>query len=186
MQPGHPRLRRLGLSALAAGAFAAGAAAGEKSLFETHFAGVSNGEPCYARTYSAGELKEHPEQRVGAIELNMPKSSPDGAPISEDNIELNFGLKLKDRAGSYTSLAICKGAGAEIGCFLEGDGGSFALTAAENGGLKLSMGESGIAIEGETDVVEIDGSKGDDRVFLLVPARPGDCAAAGAGAKEAN
>lgn len=186
MQPGNPRLRRLGLCTLAASTFAVAAAAGEKSLFETHFAGVANGEPCYARTYSASQLAEHPEQRVGTIELSMPKSTPDGTPISEDNIELNFGIKLKDTAGWYTSLAICKGTGPQIGCFLEGDGGSFTLTAAEDGGLKLSTGESGIAIEGETDVIEIDGSKGDDRIFLLAPGKSEDCAPAATAAKAPN
>lgn len=188
MQIDTSHLRLLGLAAVATLSFALSvpAIAAERSLFESHFASVANGEPCYARIYSAEHLKSHPEQRIGSIELDMAKANPDGAPITEDNIELGFGIKLKDKAEWYTSLAICKGSGAEIGCFLEGDGGSFTLASSENGGLKLSTGESGIAIEGTTDFVEIAGDKGDDRVFILAPAERGACAAATAGVKAPN
>jgi hypothetical protein len=181
-------LRGLRRPAIAGAFFALGtpAVAADQSLFQSHFAGVANGEPCYARTYSSEHLKAHPEQRVGAIELDMAKANPDGVPITEDNIELGFGIKLKDRAEWYTGLAICKSTGAEIGCFLEGDGGSFTLSAAQDGGLKLVTGESGIAIEGATDFVEIAGGKGDDRVFVLVSAALQACAAATDAVKAPN
>lgn len=188
MQIKKSLLRVLELSALAVASFVFGTAAtaGDASLFESHFAGVANGEPCYARTYSAEHLKAHPEQRVGTIELDMSKTNPDGVPITEDNIQLGFGIKLKDKPDWYTAVAICKSAGAEISCFLEGDGGNFTLVAGEGGGLKLSTGETGIAIEGANDFVEIAGGKGDDRVFVLSPSERGLCAAATASVTPQN
>lgn len=163
-----------------------GVQAGEASLFASHFESVAQGEPCYARVYTAEHLKAHPDQHVGAIELDMLKVNASGNPITEENIELGFGLKLKDKPDWYTGLAICKGAGAQIDCFLEGDGGSFTLSAAGGGSLKLATGETGIALEGAEDVVEIAGDKGDDRVFVLAPAARAVCAAAAAAGKTGN
>lgn len=153
-------------------------AEGAPSLFQSHFARVAGGEPCYARTYTPEHLKAHPEQRVTDIELDMAKTNPDGKPITEESIELGFGLKVKDKEGWYTNSAICKSDGARMQCFLEGDGGSLTLEAAENGGVKVSTGEYGIAIEGAEDFLEIAGNRGDDRVFVLAAAKRDVCEAA--------
>lgn len=147
-----------------------------ESLFESHFAAVADGEPCYARTYSPDHLKAHPAQRVTDIEIDMTKLNPDGNPITEQNIELGFGIKVKDRPDWYTNVALCKSAGASIDCFLEGDGGKFVLESANGQNLKLTTGDYGIAIEGAEDFLELSGDKGDDRVFILSTADRSVCA----------
>lgn len=166
--------RRTSLTVLFLISQAIAAQAGE-SLFQTHFANVANGTPCYARSYSAAHLKEHPAQRVAKIEIDMAKENPDGKPITEEAIELGFGVQLKTSPEWYTNVAICKSAGPEMNCFLEGDGGSFTLTAAEGGSLRLKTGDYGLAIEGEKDFMELPGDKGDDRVFVLPPAPQAAC-----------
>ena len=147
------------------------------SLFQSHFATVAGGEPCYARSYSDDHLKAHPGQRVAEIEIDMAKVNPDGKPITEEAIELGFGIKLKDKTHWYTNVAICKSEGAHISCFLEGDGGAFTLSAAQDGAVRLETGNYGIAMEGADDFVELSGTEGDDRVFILQPADKNVCAA---------
>lgn len=151
------------------------ARAAEGSLFQTHFASVAGGQPCYARNYPQEHLSSHPEQRVTDIEVDMAKLNPDGKPITEDNIELGFGLKVKGKSEWYTNVAICKSAGAQMECYLEGDGGRFTLDAS-GASLKLSTGSYGIAIEGSNDFVELSGENGDDRVFILPIADQKVCA----------
>ena len=149
-----------------------------KSLFQTHFAGVQDGAPCYARSYDAAHLKAYPAQRVAKIEIDMAKKNPDGTPITEDFIQLGFGLQLKSSPEWYGNVANCKSAGAQIDCFLEADGGKFTLSAAEGGALKLETGSYGLAFEGAKDAIELPGDKGDDRVFILSPAPRAECEAA--------
>lgn len=154
-----------------------------KSLFQTHFAGVAGGTPCYAHSYSAEHLKAHEAQRVIRIELDMAKETPDGKPITEETMELGFGVQVRDTPRWYTNVAVCKSAGASINCFLESDGGNFTLTAAGGGGLRLETGETGLAIEGD-DFLELPHDQGDDAVFVLEPADHSACAAATAGVTE--
>ncbi|MEQ1716122.1 MAG: hypothetical protein ABL907_09085 [Hyphomicrobium sp.] len=148
------------------------------TLYQSHFAGLANGTPCYARSYTAEHLKAHPEQKVRKIELDMDRTNAAGKPMTEEAMELGFGVQLKTSPEWYTNVAICKSAGAEIQCFLEGDGGRFRLTAAEDGALKLETGDYGIAMEGTKDFIDLPGDKGDDRVFLLYPAPQSECDAA--------
>lgn len=153
------------------------------TLFQSHFAALAGGEPCYARAYSSEHLKAHPEQRVSEIELDMAKENPDGIQITEDAIELGFGIRLKGKPRWYTNVALCKSEGTRISCFLEGDGGAFTLTAAGDG-LRLVTGDYGIAIEGAEEFVELSGAQGDDRVFILQPADKAVCARSSEDLKE--
>jgi hypothetical protein len=158
--------------------------AGARSLFQSHFASVQGGTPCYARTYGAGHLQAHPDQRVTDIEIDMAKTDPDGNAITEDAIQLGFGLRVIGSAEWYMNVAICKSEGEAIECFLDGDGGRFSLSAADGGALQLKTGDYGIVIEGSKDVVELPGNKGDDRVFVLKPADPKACEDASAAGPE--
>lgn len=161
---------------------AASIAIGEgSSLFDSHFANSGGGEPCYARLYTAEHLKAHPEQRVATIILDMRKANPDGVPINEENLVLGFGVQVKTSSEWYTNSAICKSAGSQIDCLVEGDGGAFTLTAAEDGALQLKSGSYGLALEGGQDTIELPAGTGDDRVFVLHPVRRSVCDAAVAG-----
>jgi hypothetical protein len=164
----------LALSALTATA----AADVAKRLYQSHFADVAGGTPCYARAYTAEHLKTHPEQRVAKIIVDMDKANPDGVPIDEENLVLGFGVQIKTSPEWYTNSAICKSAGAEINCFLEGDGGSFTITADAGGAIRIATGSYGIAMEGMKDFIELPADKGDDHVFIIPLAPQADCDAA--------
>lgn len=158
-------------------ALASSALAGE-TLFESHLAKVNGGTPCYARIYDEAHLKAHPQQRVKAIEFEMTKENASGTPNTAENFELGFGIKTTRSAGWYTGLAICKDNGAAIDCFLEGDGGRFSLTPDQDGAMRLATGDYGIALEGDKDVLELSGTEGDDKVFILTPTERPVCEAA--------
>lgn len=157
-----------------------GSAGDAPSLFQSHFASQDGGAPCYARTYPAEHLKDHPEQRVARIIVDLDKTDADGKPITEAALALGFGVQLKTSPEWYTNTSVCKSAGAEISCFLEGDGGSFAITAAEDGAIKIATGSYGIAMEGSKDFIELSAGKGDDKVFILKLAPQSECDAASA------
>lgn len=161
-------------------AVAAGAFGGTPALFDTHFANVQGGTPCYARTYDEAHLKAHPKQTVKAVELEMERTNPDGTVNTAQNFELGFGVQVTRSSEWYVGLAICKDSGGAIDCFLEGDGGRFQLTADKDGALKIATGDYGIVLEGSKDVVELSGTEGDDKVFLVAPAERSVCDAASA------
>lgn len=148
----------------------AGAAASD-DLYDQYFANVLDGQPCFARTYDDEHLKTHAAQRVRSIEIDLSKANSDGSPNASDRFELGFALMLKSSPEWYGQAASCKTGDTAFDCFLEGDGGLFRLTPLGNGGLRLETGETGIAIEGATDVVELSGKSGDDKVFDLAPAK---------------
>jgi|CXWK01.1.fsa_nt_gi hypothetical protein len=155
------------------------------ALFETHFANVQGGTPCYARTYDDAHLKAHPKQTVKAVELEMERTNPDGIVNTAQNFELGFGVQVTRSDEWYVGLAICKDSGGAIDCFLEGDGGRFQLAAEKDGALKIATGDYGIVLEGAKDVVELSGTEGDDKVFLVSPSDRSVCDAASASGETA-
>lgn len=156
------------------------------SLFQSHFASVADGAPCYARSYPAEHLASHPGQRVAKIVLDMEKTDPDGKAITEQNLQLGFAIQLKTSPEWYANVAICKSAGAEIDCFLDGDGGRFTVTADGGAAIRIETGSYGIAMEGTKDFIELPADTGDDKLFVLPPAPRAECDAAAADVEEAK
>lgn len=146
------------------------ATASRQDLYDRFFANVLAGQPCFARTYDDVYLKAHPKQQVQSIEIDLSKANSDGTPNAPDHFELGFALMLKTSPEWYGQAASCETGDEGFDCYLEADGGVFHLTPAENGGLRLQTGASGIALEG-SDSVQLSGKIGDDRVFDLVPSR---------------
>ena len=161
------------------------AALAADTLFDTYFATQANGAACYGRTYDDAHLKEHPAQTVQRIEIDSEKAISDGKLNSAERFELGFAILLKSSPEWYGQNAICKTSATAMECYLEGDGGLFKLTPAEDGGLKLETGDYGIAVEGSHDSLQLSGKDGDDRVFLLNPSRD-ECDAAAASFKDGS
>lgn len=124
---------------------------------------------CYLRHYSRDHLASHPQQRVEDILIGP------WAPGRDDPryLVLKLAVSLRDRPGLFWGVAFCENTGGDLSCGLEGDAGHFTLSPEGNGALRLSVGRHGLLFEGETEMIEISGTTGDDRVFLM-PAVPAD------------
>jgi hypothetical protein len=154
-------------------------AATSDDLYNSYFANVLDGAPCFAATYDDAHLKDHPAQRVRKIEIDLSKQNSDGSPNSADRFEIGFALMLTTGPEWYGQAASCKTNDNDFECFLEGDGGVFRLTPQNGGGLRLDTGETGIALEGGSGDVELSGKNGDNRVFDLVQSKE-ECLSASA------
>lgn len=120
---------------------------------------------CYGRSYSTDHLNSHPEQRVTAIAV-----SPDFA-IDHPMIGLWFATSLRGvPGGNFEAYAYCEHSGPDrLFCGMEGDAGSFTISAAKGGAILIEVGRYGIGLEGDTGFVTLESSSGDDRSFLLQP-----------------
>lgn len=152
-------------------------AAASDDLYDRYFSNVLAGRPCFARTYDDAHLEAHPKQRVRSLEIDLSKANSDGSPNSADRFALGFALMVKTSSEWYGQAASCKATDGAFDCYLEADGGLFRLTPLANGGLRLETGETGIALEGAADTIELSGKEGDDRVFDLAPSKE-ECEAA--------
>lgn len=150
---------------------ASNASATSSDLYDRYFSNVLAGRPCFAATYSEAHLKTHPAQRVRSIEVDLAKTNSDGSPNSADRFQLGFALMLSVKDEWYGQAASCKASDQGFDCFLEADGGIFRLSPIGDGGLRLKTGETGLALEGTADTVELSGTEGDDRVFDLLPSQ---------------
>jgi len=147
------------------------AAATSDDLYNSYFANVLDGAPCFARSYDEVHLRDHPAQRVRKIEIDLSKQNSDGTPNSADRFEIGFGLMLTSGPEWYGQAARCKTNDADFECFLEGDGGIFRLSPRKDGGLRLETGENGIALQGGAGDIELSGKTGEDRVFDLTQSK---------------
>lgn len=120
---------------------------------------------CYGRSYSQDHLQGHPDQRVTAIAI-----SPDFS-IADPMIGLWFAASLRGvPGGNFEAYAYCEPGGpGQLFCGMEGDAGSFTLSAAKNGSLLMDMGRYGISLESDSGYVTLQSHQGDDRSFLLQP-----------------
>lgn len=147
------------------------ASAAADDLYTRYFAGVNGGKPCYARYYDDAHLKAHPKQQVRRIEIDFDvneRSDPDGK-NSAANFQAGIGFMLKRSREWYGQALSCKVAGNRFECYLEADGGTFALIPRGDAlRLEITGGPtSTIHAEGERDFGEFGGPGGDDRVFVL-------------------
>ncbi|WP_306141992.1 hypothetical protein [Roseibium sp. MMSF_3412] len=118
---------------------------------------------CYARTYSADHLAEHPGQKVARIWFTAdPDMRPDGYAAV-----LKFAFTLRD-GRFYQSFAYCRADGF---CGTEGDGGRIQLTG-RGQNLRMSIVDY-LIVEG--DDFSPDLMQSDDRVFLLYPGPASAC-----------
>jgi hypothetical protein len=154
-------------------------AATPDDLYDSYFANVLDGAPCFARTYDDAHLKKRPAQRVRKIEIDLSKQNSDGTPNSANRFEIGFALMLTTSPDWYGQAASCKTSGTDFECYLESDGGIFRLTPRNGGGLRLETGENGISLEGSSGDIELSGKEGDDRVFDLVQSKE-ECESASA------
>jgi len=105
-----------------------------------------------------------------------------GLVVEENNLQVHISA-LRKLLGPQV-IATIPGRGYRFTAFLEGDGGNFTLTAAEGGALRLETGETGLAIEGAEDFIELPRDQSDDKVFVLAPAPHSACEEATADVKE--
>ena len=120
---------------------------------------------CYGRSYSADHLKSHPEQRVTALAI-APDFAIDHPMIGLWIVGSVRGVPDDD----IERYAYCEnGAPGQLDCGMEGDAGSFTLSAAKNGGVLIEVGRYGMSFEGSSDFVTLDSHRGDDRSFILQP-----------------
>ncbi|RUO98988.1 hypothetical protein [Hyphomicrobium sp.] len=153
-------------------------AATSDDLFNTYFANVLDGRPCFARTYEDKELAAHPDQRVRAIEIDLSKANADGTPNTPDRFQLGFALMLKSGPEWIGQTASCRTNDTDFECYVSGDGGVFSLTPKDGGELRLQTGDDGLALESSDKDIEL-GKDGGDSVFDLKPSKA-ECQAASA------
>lgn len=152
-----------GLTVLACAAMLASGPALAKLPRDEIFGGPSS---CYLRNYSLTHLAGHPDQTVRWIALSArPEESDDRTQA------VTLSLRLRGDGEFYRSTAYCEEADGRLDCLMEGDAGAFSLRPAREGALLISVAPRGMAFEGSQGFVEISGSGGDDRSFLL-PAAP--------------
>lgn len=124
------------------------------------FAGAAD---CYARSYSAAHLADHPNQLVTDIALTPDRASP-----ALGELRLILELRLRGLAETLVATAYCDPAPATaLDCKLEGDAGGFTVTPAKGDALTVTVGPFGMHFEGVRDFIEIRADRGDDRVFRL-------------------
>lgn len=125
---------------------------------------------CYLRQYSRDHLAKHPNQLVTGISIG-----PDQDQWESDILLLNLSVTLRGRDESFAGVAYCENTGGVLSCGLEGDAGWFMLKPRPKGAVLLSVGKDGISFEGNSSFVSLEGTRGDDREFLLPPVPADAC-----------
>jgi hypothetical protein len=128
---------------------------------------------CYARTYAADHLRQHPKQTVTEIAFRLAyyRHEPDEF-YKQGQRNYYFALLAKRRGSSRTLTAMgeCGPNGDSIGCGVECDGGGVSVSRKPGDRILVSLGEDGRIrmSEGcdEGDAVDLEAGA-DDREFLL-------------------
>ncbi len=123
------------------------------------------GDSCYARSYGALHLSQHPDQRVTRFAV-----SPDFV-TEAPRLALELRLQLRgSNGGAFEAHAICENQGeAALYCGMEGDAGGFQITRSKNRGILITVSSLGMSFENAGGFVTLDRSAGDDRSFILRP-----------------
>jgi hypothetical protein len=126
---------------------------------------------CFARVYDPAHLAAHPRQTVTRFALSDPGADW-RATQTPGHFNLAFGFQLTSGADVYSGVGICQPDSERVNCDIEGDGGSFSITA--NGdGLRITV--SRMQVEGQNDFSP-DLAEADNRIMLLRRADAGACA----------
>ena len=129
-----------------------------QGVIDTHF----NAGSCFLRNYGPSHLASHPDQLVRSILLApVPLEAPKGTLL------FNLMVNLRGSDDYPSGIAYCNATGKIMACQMEGDAGSFTLTAQDRNALLLTVGKFGIVLEGQDNIITISGTSGDDRAFLL-------------------
>lgn len=121
-----------------------------------------NDSSCYLRAYSRAHLVEHPDQRVTRIALGPAPGAGDARAMAVTVV-----VTLRGSRETYLATAYCENESGHLYCPMEGDAGAFTLAPAQDGAVLLKVARRGMGFEGAQDFVEISGTSGDDRTFLL-------------------
>ena len=125
------------------------------------------GDLCYARTYGALHLGQHPEQRVTRFSI-----SPDFV-TAAPALALELRLDMRGNGGgAFTAYAVCENEGDVLYCAMEGDAGGFQISPARNKSILVEVSSLGMSFENEGGFTTLERNRGDDRSFLL---RPTEC-----------
>ena len=125
---------------------------------------------CYLRYYNAEHMAKHPAQTVELIQVG-----PDQTQWQNDELVLKIGLDLRSASGQLLGYAYCTPAGKGLTCAMEGDAGSFQLTPARDGAIRIDIGPDGVSFEGDSGFVTLEGNSGDDRSFVMPPVPADAC-----------
>lgn len=126
---------------------------------------------CYLRHYDKAHLSKHQEQIVKEIALGP----WDPAVGDGDRLVLLLAVYVRGTDERFVANAYCKNEADHLHCQMEGDAGSFTVTPAKNGAIRLDLTRDGIAFEGEGGFVALSGTSGDDRQFLIPPVPADAC-----------
>ncbi len=120
---------------------------------------------CYARSYSASHLANHPGQRVTQIAIRSDFDAP--GPF----LTLKLTLVLRRVQGeAFQAHAACENEGGDtLFCLLEGDAGGFQITPARHGAILIEVSSLGMTLENDRAFATLEATTGDDRSFLLHP-----------------
>jgi hypothetical protein len=138
---------------------------------------------CYARSYDAAHLKQHPKQTVTEVTFFMRVVGYDhgGGYVvrNPDHIGYQFAMAVKRRAGKPLRTAGDCSGGTGVHCVVDCDGGGVnveKLAAGED--LMLRLLEGGIRMHGDCDGAGVMvGAKSDDKAFQVSKAPVQACAA---------
>jgi hypothetical protein len=144
-----------------AGSLSAGAESPQDQMFP-------RADSCYARSYGALHLANHPAQRVTRFAL-----SPDFLSAAP-RLALELRLQLRGaNGGAFEAYAVCENDGDRaLYCGMEGDAGAFQITPAKNRAILITVSRDGMTFENEGGFATLERKAGDDRSFVL---RPVDC-----------
>jgi hypothetical protein len=120
---------------------------------------------CYARSYGAAHLAQHPEQRVTRFSI-----TPDFVTASPA-LAVELRLQLRGTGGgAFAAYAVCENNGDDtIYCAMEGDAGGFQITSARNRSILVQVSSLGMTFENEGGFTTLEQNTGDDRSFILRP-----------------
>lgn len=116
-----------------------------QGAYGTYFASPGS-QTCYARTYTAKQLRQIPAQSIARIALGFGPSRQVGGANSAANFDLGIALQTRGRQDWYNAVAYCRTVGRAFDCSIESDGGQFRLAPAGRNSLRLTT--KGITIEG--------------------------------------
>ena len=134
------------------------------SPWDRMFAGTTG---CYQRVYPVTHLAGHPEQRVTEMSI---RAAPDIPGDPWPAVVLDVTLRGPE-GGRAEAVAWCENIEDTLYCGMEGDAGAFSIAPAKEGAILISVVRDGMSFETETGFVTLEARRGDDRSFLLKPAR---------------
>jgi hypothetical protein len=145
---------------------------------------VHDRKVCFARTYDAAHLREHPKQKVQSLlfQIRYHRHDPEkGNPQGQRNYYFGMAAKVMGQTKTLYASGECTSGGGGIHCGVECDGGGVDLRHdPKTGTLTLSYDKliprirMTVGCDGEDNTVDLTPGA-DDRVFRLSRANPSAC-----------